>query len=139
MWEGKVQTTLSSLYKEAMKSKNQTPILELHSYLKTRKGRINYKAYRAKGLFIGSRAIKSVIKNVIQHRLKLMGMKWNVSNINWIAHLRNHDTTLSQCLLCTYVYTMMKGIGHRFIPNNRFTAAKHSRRSDCALKRLKCL
>ena len=50
--------------------KNQTPIRELYQYFDLRKDRMKYKEFREKDYFLGSGAIESANKYVIQARLK---------------------------------------------------------------------
>ena len=39
---------------------------------------MNYKEYREKGYFVGSGASESANKYVMQNRMKLEGMRWNI-------------------------------------------------------------
>ncbi|MDR1622158.1 MAG: ISKra4 family transposase, partial [Synergistaceae bacterium] len=49
---------------------------------------IDYPAYIAKGYFIGSGAIESGNKLVLQQRLKQPGMRWNVETAQSLLTLR---------------------------------------------------
>jgi len=49
---------------------------------------MNYKQYKKNGYFIGSGAIESAHKHVIQQRLKLAGMRWSKEGAQYIATLR---------------------------------------------------
>jgi hypothetical protein len=49
---------------------------------------MHYKQYKDAGYFIGSGAIESGHKHVIQQRLKLAGMRWSKSGAQYIASLR---------------------------------------------------
>lgn len=57
-------------------------------YFVKNKDKMRYDAFKEKGLCIGSGAIESANKYVIQRRLKLQGMKWNEDNANYMVHLR---------------------------------------------------
>lgn len=57
-------------------------------YFTNNKNKMRYEKYKEEGLCIGSGAIESANKYVIQRRLKLQGMKWNKNNANYMAHLR---------------------------------------------------
>lgn len=50
--------------------------------------RMQYKTYLDKGYLIGSGAIESAHRNVIQQRLKLSGQRWSMQGVQQIANLR---------------------------------------------------
>ena len=50
--------------------------------------RMQYKTYLEKGYLIGSGAIESAHRNVIQQRLKLSGQRWSMHGAQQIANLR---------------------------------------------------
>lgn len=52
--------------------------------------RMNYKSYREQGFIIGSGAIESGNKNIIQSRCKQTGMHWSIEGVNSIIALRCH-------------------------------------------------
>lgn len=60
----------------------------LYSYIKSNSDRIDYPAYKEKGYFIGSGAIESGNKVVVQKRLKLAGMRWNIESAQYLLTLR---------------------------------------------------
>ena len=51
--------------------------IQLHGYISNNANHIDYAAYLGKGYFIGSGAIESGNKIVLQDRLKRAGMRWN--------------------------------------------------------------
>ena len=57
-------------------------------YITNNKDNIDYPAYKAKGWFVGSGAIESGNKTVLQNRLKLPGMRWNVSTAQYVLSLK---------------------------------------------------
>jgi hypothetical protein len=57
-------------------------------YFMNNKDKMRYEKFKEQGLCIGSGAIESANKYVVQRRLKLSGMKWNEDNANYMAHLR---------------------------------------------------
>ena len=61
-------------------------------YFMNNKDKMRYSKYRENGLCIGSGAIESANKYVVQRRLKLAGMKWNEENANYMVHLRTEYT-----------------------------------------------
>ena len=69
--------------------------VNLRTYINNNKNRIDYKTYRDKGYFIGSGAIESAAKNVIQQRMKQSGMRWGINGGQYIAALRaKHESNL---------------------------------------------
>jgi hypothetical protein len=63
-------------------------IVNLPKYLENNKMRIKYKEFKEAGYYIGSGAIESGNKTVIQQRMKQAGMRWNVKDGQYIAVLR---------------------------------------------------
>lgn len=63
-------------------------IVNLYTYLTNNRDRINYKYYKEKGYYIGSGAIESGNKMVIQQRMKQSGMRWSVNGGQYVAVLR---------------------------------------------------
>lgn len=60
----------------------------LKRYMKNNKDNVDYKTYKNQGYFIGSGAIESVHKHVIQERLKLAGMRWSRQGAQSMCTLR---------------------------------------------------
>lgn len=60
---------------------------KLH-YFMNNKQRMRFDMFKKQGLCIGSGAIESANKYVVQRRLKMPGMKWNEENANYMVHLR---------------------------------------------------
>lgn len=50
----------------------------LYTYIDNHKKSMNYKEYRNNGYFVGSGASESANKYVMQNRMKLEGMRWNI-------------------------------------------------------------
>ncbi len=85
--EGEIDEALS-LIPVTGESKLPTGVVNLPVYLANNRNRMNYKAYKQSGLKVGSGAIESGNKKVIQQRMKQPGMRWNVSSGQTIASLR---------------------------------------------------
>lgn len=89
--KGNIETIISNLMqiknKEEMKKFNQT-IYDLIKYIENNKNMMRYESFREKGFDIGSGAIESANKYVIQRRLKLQGIQWDTNNADKMAHLR---------------------------------------------------
>ena len=69
----------------------------LSVYLSNNRNRMNYKAYQQSGLNVGSGAIESGNKKIIQQRMKQSGMRWNVETGQTIASLRAKNASGKWC------------------------------------------
>lgn len=58
------------------------------SYLASNRDRMDYKAYRKRGLLIGSGAIESAHRTVMQRRLKRSGQRWSIKGAQRVLNLR---------------------------------------------------
>ena len=65
-----------------------TTICNLPVYLKNNKDKIDYSTYEHNGWFVGSGAIESSNKIIVQQRLKQAGMRWSVDGANYLIALR---------------------------------------------------
>ncbi|WP_445735103.1 UPF0236 family transposase-like protein [Yeosuana sp.] len=61
---------------------------QLLNYYKKNEQRMQYHVFREKGLLIGSGAIESAHKDVLQERLKLSGQRWTMKGLQQMAQLR---------------------------------------------------
>jgi hypothetical protein len=59
----------------------------LAQYIENNRENIDYATYLAKGYFIGSGAIESSNRTVVQSRVKLLGMRWNFESIQNVTTL----------------------------------------------------
>ena len=85
----RVETTIKTIKPEDYSDPNIRERVEaLKIYLKNNQDKMNYKGYISKGYFIGSGAIESGHKHVLQQRLKLAGMRWSKGGAQYIASLR---------------------------------------------------
>jgi hypothetical protein len=92
--EGKIEEAIKFI-EEKKEEKIPDYVVNLSTYFKNNQGRINYKAYKEKGYYIGSGAIESANKMVIQQRMKQSGMRWSISGGQYIAALRTkHESGL---------------------------------------------
>jgi hypothetical protein len=62
-------------------------------YLASNAARMNYPDYRARGLPLGSGAVESAAKSVVQHRMKRPGMRWSERGARAILTLRTQRLT----------------------------------------------
>jgi hypothetical protein len=80
-----VELMIKSIDCQADRKKKQDQLL---TYLQNNKDRINYKDYLEQGLFIGSGAMESANREVVQKRMKLSGQRWTLEGAQQVANLR---------------------------------------------------
>ena len=102
------------IQKELKKYENiQLPktICNLPVYLEHNKDKIDYSTYEKNGWFVGSGAIESSNKTVVQLRLKQAGMRWSVDGANDIITLRCMDESDNwnkiEKIVVDYIYTLL--------------------------------
>ena len=69
-------------------SKKTEKLRQLIKYYKNHEKRMQYHLFKEKGLIIGSGAIESAHKDVLQKRLKLSGQRWTKQGLQQMAQLR---------------------------------------------------
>lgn len=89
--------------REARNGKSAKALTDVIGYYRNNSGRMQYKTYLEKGYLIGSGAIESANRNVIQQRMKLSGQRWSIDGLQRIANLRackkgNQWNTLMNCI-----------------------------------------
>lgn len=84
---GKIEETIK-LVEEKKLEKVPDGIVNLYNYITNNQERINYKFYKDNNYYIGSGAIESANKMVIQQRMKQSGMRWSINGGQYIAALR---------------------------------------------------
>ena len=85
--DGKVEKAVEFVEKHNV-SKLPDGIVNLSNYIVNNRERINYKYLKDNSYYIGSGAIESGNKTVIQHRMKQSGMRWGIKGGQYIASLR---------------------------------------------------
>ena len=85
--KGLVEEVLASL-PDLKDVKLPAQVPNLRVYIENNRGRIDYSRYKLRGYYIGSGAIESGNKLVIQQRMKQSGMRWSPSGGQYIAALR---------------------------------------------------
>lgn len=85
-------------YKEVLKEleeykgmKVPAGTVNLYQYIYNNRDNIDYPTYKKKGYFIGSGAIESANKTVMQSRMKLSGMRWNPDNAQGVVTLKTKE------------------------------------------------
>ena len=85
LWEGKVDQVLMELARHEACGKGVTAAL---TYYTTHRGRMDYAAYRARGLQLGSGSVESACKQLVSARLKQAGMIWDATGAEEVAVVR---------------------------------------------------
>jgi hypothetical protein len=79
---------LERLPRQKMSAEAQEDYDRLLNYLKSNEHRMDYPSYLKRGWQIGSGAIESACKRVINQRLCMGGMRWGEEGSDAVAHLR---------------------------------------------------
>jgi len=80
-----LKTVLCAIEALAIEAQLQDSIRE---YLAKNAYRMDYQAYRKRGLIIGSAAIESAHRTVVHKRLKRAGQRWTIAGAQWVLNLR---------------------------------------------------
>jgi hypothetical protein len=86
--EDKVEKVIETIKELVCKGQIQDIQQKTITYLNNNKRRMLYKTYTDKGYLIGSGAIESAHRHVIQQRMKLAGQRWTIQGVQQIANLR---------------------------------------------------
>ena len=83
-------------------------IPNIYSYLINNKNCINYPEYVSKGYFIGSGAIESGNRSTMQERLKLPGMRWDITTAQYVLSAKmKYDSGLWDSYVVPLVYSKL--------------------------------
>ena len=88
--ESNYENVLKELVSLENKVDDKYPV-NLYSYIKNNISNIDYAVYIEKGYFIGSGAIESGNKIVLQQRLKQSGMRWNAKTAQNLLTLKSKN------------------------------------------------
>ena len=80
-----IKTVSETITKTTEAKKTQEALI---SYFTNNQKRMQYGTYKAKGYCVGSGAIESAHRNVVQQRLKLSGQRWSLNGAQQIVNLR---------------------------------------------------
>lgn len=89
--KGNADVVIQNLKQLKNKEKNKLKfelIDKIMRYIEHNKEKMKYDLYKKRDYCIGSGAIESANKFVVQRRLKLSGIRWEVQNAEYMAHLR---------------------------------------------------
>ena len=93
-------------------------VVDLYSYIYNNRDSIDYKKYKEQDLFIGSGAIESANKKVIQSRLKLSGMRWSIKSAQNVISLRAKE--------CSSLWNEVVKLFEQWLVNNSKSIKDHS-------------
>ena len=109
--EGKIDEALALA--EPYKDKRRAGIPNIYNYLSNNRDCIDYPAYLAAGYFIGSGVIESGNRSVMQERLKLPGMRWDIESAKWVLALKcKYDSGLWESSVVPLIYKAY-GLNHK--------------------------
>ena len=92
--DGNIEKAIK-LAEEKRVDKTPEGVVNIYTYMVNNRDRIRYKYYKDKGYYVGSGAIESGNKMVIQQRMKQSGMRWGINGGQYIAVLRTkHESNL---------------------------------------------
>jgi len=83
--KGNAEEALKLLPEE---EKTPAGVVNLRTYITNNIDKIDYPKYKEKGYFVGSGAIESANKVILQRRLKQSGMRWDVEGAQAVLSLR---------------------------------------------------
>ncbi len=103
IYEGRFEEALAKV--EPYKDCRRPGIPNLYGYLTNNRGCMDYPSYVKAGYFIGSGVIESGNRSVMQERLKLPGMRWDVDAAQGILALKcKYDSGLWESLVVPLVF-----------------------------------
>lgn len=118
-------------YKDGKSTPGGVP--NLYQYIWNNRDIIDYPTYKAKGYFVGSGAIESGHKTVMQERIKLAGMRWYQESAEKLLALR---TRLRSDLWESEVVPLVRkeyGLRHMVAGNTRQKQREsHGRKTTCS-------
>ena len=88
MPDGVLADLAEALDVEGLPATARDTLTTVYAYLERHREHINYAAYKALGLPLGSGMVESACKWLIQQRFKGVGMRWSEDGFNHLLHLR---------------------------------------------------
>ncbi len=86
--DGVLADLADALDVEGLPATARETLTTVYAYLERHREHINYEAYKALGLPLGSGMVESACKWLIQQRFKGVGMRWSEEGFNHLLHLR---------------------------------------------------
>ena len=75
-------------WQESSPAAAQATLFKVYAYLDQHRDHLDYAAYKALGLPVGSGMVESACKWLIQQRFKGVGMRWSEAGFNHLLPLR---------------------------------------------------
>ena len=92
LWESRTDELLEQLeqlHHRLRSVAKRAAVAGLRSYLQSHRSRINYRAYRDQGLYIGSGAVEGMAKNHVHARMKIGSPRWSAQGAQSMLSLRS--------------------------------------------------
>jgi hypothetical protein len=86
--DGVLADLAEALEVESLPDSVRETVMTVYAYLDRHRDHIDYEAYKALGLPLGSGMVESACKWLIQQRFKGVGMRWSEEGFNHLLHLR---------------------------------------------------
>ena len=86
--DGVLADLADALEVEGLPATARATLTTVYAYLARHRDHINYEAYKALGLPLGSGMVESACTWLIQQRFKGVGMRWSEDGFNHLLHLR---------------------------------------------------
>src|SRR6266704_3719999 len=86
--DGVLADLADALELEGLPDTARDTLRTVYAYLERHREHINYEAYKALGLPLGSGMVESACKWLIQQRFQGVGMRWSEDGFNHLLHLR---------------------------------------------------
>ena len=86
--DGVLADLADALEVQGLPATARATLTTVYAYLERHRDHINYEAYKALGLPLGSGMVESACKWLIQQRFKGVGMRWSEDGFNHLLHLR---------------------------------------------------
>jgi len=89
LWEDKIDQVIIQISElKIAKNKGVEEKKKLLTYLNNNKARMKYGTFKSNGWLVGSGAVESAHRTVIQKRMKLSGQRWTLNGAQQILNLR---------------------------------------------------
>jgi hypothetical protein len=86
--DGVLADVAAAVDMEGLPATARATLRKVYAYLDQHRDHIDYEAYKALGLPLGSGMVESACKWLIQQRFKGVGMRWSETGFNHLLHLR---------------------------------------------------
>lgn len=88
LWEGRLDEAIAACWALADERRAQDPAATAATYFHKNRQRMDYPAFRAQGVHIGSGTIESAAKQIGTQRMKVPGARWNEQSARRVAKAR---------------------------------------------------